>query len=99
MEGAVYESTRQADDRLEITVTLHPSSARAGGVGKVSVISGSPDGRELSFTARLYVVDGNAAWIPGDWEVNNVRVLPCEPDVGSDAMIFEADCVEGAAGL
>lgn len=27
MEGAVYESTRQADDRLEITVTLHPSSA------------------------------------------------------------------------
>ena len=28
MEGAVYESTRQATDRLEITVTLHPSSAR-----------------------------------------------------------------------
>ena len=99
MEGAVYESTRQADDRLEITVTLHPSSARAGGVGRVSVISGSPDGRELSFTARLYVVDGTAARIPGDWEVNIVRVLPCEPDVGSDAMIFEADCVEGPPGF
>ena len=76
MEGAVYESTRQADDRLEITVTLHPSSARAGGVGRVSVISSSPDGRELSFSARLYVVDGNVTQIPGDWEVNNVRVLP-----------------------
>ena len=43
MEGAVYESTRQADDRLEITVTLHPSSARAGGVGNVSVPYGFPE--------------------------------------------------------
>jgi len=30
MDSAVYESTRPTDDRLEITVTLQPSSANAG---------------------------------------------------------------------
>jgi hypothetical protein len=58
MESGVYESTRQADDHLDITVTLHPSSELAGGVSGVSVISNSADGRELSSSARLYVVDG-----------------------------------------
>jgi hypothetical protein len=58
MESGVYESTRQAEDHLDITVTLHPSSELAGGVGGVSVISNSADGRELFFSARLYVVDG-----------------------------------------
>ena len=99
MESAVYESTRQADDHLEITVTLHPSSEPAGGVGAMSVISGSRDGRELAVSARLYIVDGNDTQVPGDWRVNNVRVPPCEPDVDSDAMIFEADCVEGPPGF
>ena len=80
-------------------MTLHPSSARAGGVGRGVRFSGSPDSRELSFTARLYIVDGTVARKHGDWKVNIVRVLPCEPDVGNDAMIFEADCVEGAPGF
>ena len=99
MESAVYESTRQGDDRLEITVTLHPSSAPAGGVGAVSVISSSRDGRELSVSGRLYVVDGNDARVPGDWQVGNVRVRPCEPDVGSDANDLRGRLCGGPAGL
>ena len=54
MAGAVYQSIRQAADRLEITVTLHPTSAtselpatRADAMGLIRVVR-QRDAREIA---------------------------------------------------
>ena len=59
-------------------------------MGQLSVTGSSPDGRLLEFSARLYVVEGNA--LGGAdleaWNMGAVGVLPCA-----------ADCVAGPSGL
>ena len=89
------------EDHLDFVVTLHPSAAETAGVGSLSVTGRSGDGRQLEFGARLYVIESSASASVDleDWNLGAVSVLPCDPDVGNDAMIFEADCVEGAAGF
>ena len=89
------------EDHLDFVVTLHPSAAETAGVGSLSVTGRSGDGRQLVFGARLYVIESNASASRDlqDWNLGAVSVLPCDPDVGNDAMIFQADCVEGAAGF
>jgi hypothetical protein len=99
--GASYEPSHPADNRIGFAVTLHPSSAFTPGLGGLSVSGSSADGRQLEFTAHLYVVEGSAA--EGQeleaWNIGGVGVLPCEPDAGNDTVTFTADCVAGPAGF
>jgi hypothetical protein len=55
MAGAVYQSIRQAADRLEITVTLHPTSARSELPGGAQVITFPEDIVECGLGVRLLV--------------------------------------------
>ena len=60
---------------------------------------GSADGRSLSVSARLYVVEGDAGGDFEDWNIGHVSVLPCTPGSGDDPYPQVADCIEGPAGL
>ena len=101
MKGASYAPTHPADDQIDFEVILHPLSALTAGIGSLSITGSSADGRQLEFTARLYIVEGNAWSDPNAstdfeaWNLGPVSVLPCESDIGG----FAADCVEGSAGF
>ena len=88
--GVSYEPGHPADNHIDIEAVLHPSSALTPGVGQLSVTGSSPDGRLLEFSARLYVVEGNASEEQDleAWNIGAVGVLPCA-----------ADCVAGPSGL
>jgi hypothetical protein len=95
--GISYEPSSPAADQIDFEVTLHPDAAVAAGIGDLSVTNVSTNGRQLDFTARLYVVERNASETQNlaSWNIGNVLVLPCEPDTGNDAVDFGAECVEG----
>ena len=101
MKGASYSPIRPAEDQIDFEVILHPLSALTAGIGGLSITGSSANGRQLEFSARLYIVEGNAWSDPNvstdfeAWNLGTVSVLPCEPDIGS----FAAGCVEGSAGF
>ncbi len=93
--GSTYSFGGPVNDRLDFEVTLHPSSTITSGIGRVSVTGSSADGRQLEFSARLYVVEETFAWGNfEEWNFAAVSVLPCESQAGS-----ATDCVEGSAGF
>ena len=97
--GSSFESVHA--DRLDFAVTLHPASAVTPGIGALTVTSHSADGRQLEFSARLYVIEGRVS-AETDFAASNmgrVTVIPCSPDNGNDGTTFTADCVEDAAGI
>ena len=101
MKGASYSPIHPAEDQIDFEVILHPLSALTAGIGGLSITGSSANGRQLEFSARLYIVEGNAWSDPNvstdfeAWNLGTVSVLPCEPDIGS----FAAGCVEGSAGF
>jgi hypothetical protein len=98
--GSSYKFDHVDDDRLDFAVSLHPSSALTPGIGALSVTGHSADGRQLEFSARLYVIEGRVSEGGDfvDWNLGAVTVIPCSPDNGNDGTTFTADCVEGGAG-
>lgn len=96
LRGISYELNRPAENRIDFDVTLHPESALSPGISRLSVSDRSADGRQLEFSARLYVVEGHALERSDfqAWNLGDVSVLACVSQAGS-----AADCVEGAAGF
>lgn len=99
LKGSSYEPSRPGEGRVEFAVTLHPLSGLTPGIGRLSVTGGSADGRQLEFSARLYVVAGNIDGTLEEWNLSSVAVLPCTPSAANDATPFAADCVAGPQGF
>ena len=81
LHGSRYEAAEADGERMVFDVTLHPWAALSPGVGRVAVTDVSADGRTLTFSARLYIIETYAD--QGAWYWGNIDVLPCE------------ECVEG----
>ena len=60
MKGASYSPIHPAEDQIDFEVILHPLSALTAGIGGLSITGSSANGRQLEFSARLYIVEGNA---------------------------------------
>lgn len=74
--GSRYEATEVDSERMVFDVTLHPWSALSPGISRVAVTDVSADGRTLTFSARLYILETYAD--EGPWYWGNINVLPCE---------------------
>lgn len=83
--GTQYQASRVAENEMDFDVTLHPSAPLAPGIGDVEVTDVSDDGRLLSFSARLYIIETYAD--ESSWYWGDIEVLPC------------ADCIAGPGGF
>lgn len=96
--GIERSESAPVNDRLDFEVTLHPSSTLSSGVSRMSVTGVSADGRQLEFSARLYIVEtAFPYWNFEGWNVGTIGVLSCVPDAGNDLPTFKADCTQDSA--
>ena len=98
--GVTRSTSAPVNDQLDFDVTLHPASAYASGVSRMSVISNSADGRQLEFSARLHIIEkAFPTWNFDEWSFGAIDVLPCMPDTGNDTPTFEVDCVQQPSNI
>lgn len=83
--GSDYEAIPIFLNEKSFDVTLHPFAALSPGVSRVNVTNVSADARQLTFSARLYIIEAHAEEEPWYW--NEVNALPCD------------DCVHGPASF
>jgi hypothetical protein len=72
-------AVRVAADRLDADLLLEPDGYEIPALSNVAVTAASSDGRELDFTARLFLLQGTP-WAPVESEyIDAVSILPCAP--------------------
>ena len=83
--GISYEPSKPAENLMEFDVTLHPFASLSPGIGGVAVTSVSTDARQLTFSARLYVIESHAE--EDAWWWGSIDVAPCN------------SCIEGSGNF
>jgi hypothetical protein len=83
--GSDYEATPVFLNETSFDVTLHPFAELSSGVGRVNVTDVSDDARQLTFSARLYIIETYAD--EEGWHWGSIDVEPCDA------------CIEGPGGF